>query len=91
MTTENPNPLEQSIAFGLEVESFIQSSIGKYLISRAEEDVEAAVEDLKLVDPEEPRLIRQLQHKIRVAESIQYWLLEAIQDGLNSMQEAQGE
>lgn len=85
------NLLEQSIAFGLEVENFLQSSIGKYLISRAEEDIEAAVEELKRADPDEPRVIRHLQFKIQLAESIQYWLAEAIQDGFNSMQEAKGE
>lgn len=90
MTTEK-NPLEQSIAFGMEVENFLQSDIGKYIIHRAEEETEDAVEQLKRADPDEPRVIRQLQYRIQVAESVQYWLAEAIQDGLNSMQELQGE
>lgn len=90
MTTEN-NPLEQSIAFGIEVENFLQSDIGRYLVQRADEEIEDAVEQLKRADPDEPRVIRHLQSRIQVVESIQYWLAEAIQDGLNSMQELQGE
>ena len=86
MTTEI-NQLEQSIAFGIRVEEFLHSDIGKYLIARADEEIEDAVEALKRADPDLPNVIRALQSKINVAESFQYWLAEAIQDGLNSMQE----
>lgn len=87
MSNENVNPLEQSIAFGFEVEAFLSSDIGKYLIQRADEEIEDAVEELKRADPDIPSVIRALQSKISVAESIQYWLAEAIQDGINSMNE----
>lgn len=87
MTTENPNPLEQAISLGFQVEAFLQSDIGRYLVQRADEEIEAAVEELKLVAPEDATTIRALQGKIHVAESVQFWLAEAIQDGVNSMQE----
>lgn len=87
MTNENVNPIEQSIAFGFQVEAFLQSDIGKYLVARAEEEIADAVEGLKDVDPDSPNVIRALQCRINVAESIQYWLAEAIQCGFNAMQE----
>jgi hypothetical protein len=87
MAYDMVSPLEKSIAFGFQVEDFLASDIGKYLIKRADEEIECAVEELKHADPDAPSVIRSLQSKIAVAESIQYWLAEAIQDGQNSMQE----
>ena len=87
MTTENPNPLEKAIAFGFRVEAFLQSDIGRYLVQRADEEIEEAVEELKRVSPEHTAVIRALQGKIHVAESVQFWLAEAIQEGANAMQE----
>lgn len=81
------NPLLKSIDFGFEVEAFLASDIGKYLVTRAEGEIEAAVDLLKHAKPENPDVIRALQHKIHVAEDIQYWLAEAIQSGLNAQQE----
>ena len=49
--------------------------------------VEEAVEQLKRADPDNAAQIRAIQHTIHVAESIQYWLADAIQAGLNAQQE----
>lgn len=90
MTTDL-NILEQSIAFGISVERFLQSDIGKYLVERADAEIDEAVEALKRSDPEDAKAIRALQGKIFVAESFQLWLAEAIQDAANSQQELEGE
>jgi len=88
MTTENGISAQQrEVNFGLEVEGFLNGTLGRYLISRAEENVEEAVEGLKRADPEDSRAIRALQHQIHVAENVQYWLAEAIQAGLNAQAE----
>jgi len=87
MTTENTNLLERAIALGFEAEAFLQSDIGRYLIERADDEIDTALDELKRADPEDAKTIRRLQGDIKVAESIQYWLAEAIQDGVNSMQE----
>ena len=86
MTTEN-NPILQQIDLGFQVEAFLQSDIGRYLVQRAEAQVEEAVEKLKRCSPEDSAQIRAIQHTIQVAESIQYWLAEAIQSGLNAQQQ----
>jgi hypothetical protein len=79
--------LQADIVFGEAVETFLQSDIGKYLVSRAEADVEAAVEQLKRVAPEQATQIRALQNQIHVAESVMYWLADAIQAGRNAESE----
>jgi len=81
------NPVLKTIDFGMEVEAFLQSDIGRYLVKRADGEVEAAVEALKEADPEDAKSIRGLQNTIRVAESIQYWLADAIQSGMNAQAE----
>lgn len=88
MTTENAqSPLLKQIDLGFQVEAFLQSDIGRYLVQRAEGEVEEAVEQLKRADPDNAAQIRAIQHTIHVAESIQYWLADAIQAGLNAQQE----
>jgi hypothetical protein len=77
----------EDVEFGVEVEEFLGTRIGKYLVARAEEEIEGALEDLKRCDPEDAKAIRALQTKIYRAESIQYWLAEIIQAGYNAERE----
>lgn len=79
--------LYREVDFGMAVEAFLESPIGKYLVKRAEEEVEDAVEKLKVVDCTATQEIRALQNQIYRAESIQYWLAEAIQAGQNASDE----
>lgn len=79
--------LYRDVEFGIAVEAFLGSPIGKYLVKRAEEEVEDAVEKIKVVDCTATQEIRALQNKIYRAESIQYWLAEAIQAGQNASDE----
>lgn len=81
------NPVLKTIDFGMEVEAFLQSEIGRYIASRAEAEVEGAVEAMKVVEPDDAKAIRGLQNTIRVAESVLYWLADAIQSGLNAQAE----
>lgn len=72
------------IAFGMDVEQFGKSPIGVYLIERANRDAEAATNELKTVDPENPKAIRDLQNKARTAELFLSWLGEAVSAGENA-------
>lgn len=81
------NQLLQQIDLGFQAEAFLHSDIGRYLVQRAEGQVEEAVEALKQVDPDDSKCIRGLQNTIHVAESIQYWLVDAINAGLNAQAE----
>lgn len=85
MTIDNDTrELQKTIELSFEVEAFLGTSVGKYLIKRAEEDIESAVAELKTVDPENPKAIRTIQSRIQTAEDFQYWLAEAIQAGHNA-------
>ncbi len=86
----NANDLRQTtetIDFGMEVEAFLQSRIGRYLVARAEAEIADACDQLKHVAPDCPSPIRALQHQIHVAENIQYWLAEAVNAGFNAQRE----
>jgi hypothetical protein len=79
--------LEHEVSLGEQAEAFLASPLGKYLVGRAEAEVEEGVEALKRADPEDAKAIRAIQTIIARAESFQYWLAEAIMAGENAQQE----
>ena len=76
--------LTGQIDFGFQVQAFLESEIGKYLIKRAEDEIADACEALKTVCPTDPVAITELQTRVYRAESIQFWLAEAMQTGVNA-------
>lgn len=86
--TQEVREIQQSIDLSFQVEAFLHGPIGQFLIQRADEEIESAVEALKRIDPEDPKGIRAQQHIIQVAESVQYWLADAIQAGHNAAEAA---
>lgn len=80
--------IQKTIELSFEVENFLKSDLGKYLIARAEAKIEEALEKLKYISPDNTAGIRALQHDIHVAEDFQYWLAEAIQAGHNAAEAA---
>lgn len=86
-TDKELSPLLKAVDLGFQAEAFVQSDIGRYLVRRAEAQVDEAVEALKGADPEDAKTIRALQNTIAVAESIQYWLADVIQQGENAQQQ----
>lgn len=81
------DPLLKAVDLGFQAEAFLQSDVGRYLVSRAEAQIDEAVELLKNADPEDAKAIRSLQNEIVVAESVQYWLADLIQQGENAQQQ----
>jgi len=67
--------------FGIEVEHFLKTEVGRFLIGRAELDEREALEELGLVDPEDPKAIRAVQFKLQVARAVPRWIRDAIQSG----------
>jgi hypothetical protein len=70
--------LEDLIKFGDETKAFLRGPIGRYLLDRAREEVDAAVSELKAVDPDDVRTIRRLQGIIARNEGVESWLAEII-------------
>jgi hypothetical protein len=85
------DPLVKSAVLGAEVEQFLESDIGKYLVGRAEAEALEAVELLKRVSFWRKHRIIWLQNRISVAESFQKWLGEAYSEGLHSLHTIEGD
>jgi hypothetical protein len=71
----------KEIALGLDAEKFIATDLGRYMLQRAEGNVEEAVEALKAVNPENAKEVRDLQNIIMVNEYFLYWLADAVTQG----------
>lgn len=84
--TANQELIDQ-VDFGMEVEAFLGSRIGKHLAERAESEAQEATEALKKVAPEDAAAVRALQTTIQRAESIGYWMAEIIQSGINAQEQ----
>ena len=73
---------------GIQVKSFLESDLGKYIEGCTRQDVESAKDELIALDPylftDLPLLqnaISSIQEKARIAESIRGYLSEAITNG----------
>lgn len=76
-----------TVEFGLDCQQFLDSKIGKYLLRRAEQDVEAGVERLKTMSPFDANAVMQVQSEVKRAESFMYWMAEAISAGAEATNE----
>lgn len=81
--------LMKRVAMSVEAEQFLGSNLGRYIVERAESERDAAVAGLKEADPENAKLIRELQNRVWRAEEVQFWLADLINDGRNAMHEIQ--
>lgn len=87
---DNQELLERA-GFGKEVELFWGSGIGQYLRNRAQECYSEAIQNLKSVDPTDPRAVIKAQNEARVAEMFEQWLSQAVLDGLKALELLEGE
>lgn len=81
MIAPNREQTVKEIAIGLDAERFMQSDLGRYLLGRAQANVEEAMEGLKVADPDNAKEVRDLQNIVMVNEYFLYWLGEAITQG----------
>lgn len=88
----DPNdPLVEQAVFGVEVQDFLRSPIGGFLLKRAEDRLAVLLDGLKKQDPLEPTKIVLLQAEIRHLEKFEGWLAEAVQAGLTAVAIIDGE
>lgn len=76
--------LLQQVELGLDVQQFLRSPVGKYLLQKADDERTDALAELVEANPEDSEGIRALQSTIKRADSIQFWLIEAVQAGKNA-------
>lgn len=83
--------LLHTVQFGLDVAAFIEGAVGQYLIGRAAQEREAALEELALAEAADVNHIRELQLIVRRADSFSDWLEEARLAGLAAEAELQSQ
>lgn len=87
----NDPSLYAEAMLGRDVEEFLSSDIGRYLVARAEEEEKAALEQLATVAPWRRRRITQLQAQVWRAQSFKSWLGELIVTGRQALQHLESE
>jgi hypothetical protein len=76
--------LLKTAALGMDVDRFLSTPVGQHLLKRAQEEVHEGVSGLCNADAEDSKEIRKFQNQVWRGESIQQWLAEAIQEGIQA-------
>ena len=71
----------RAIAFGMDMEAFLDSQVGKYLAARAQVEIKQLRAGVDEIDPNNPQAIIELQKEIAVRKMWKEWILLAIQEG----------
>jgi len=85
------DPVVRAAVLGRQVEVFLESDIGKYLVGRAEAEAAGAIEQLKCISVWRKNRIRELQGEIWVAERFQEWLGQAYSEGIHALNTLEGD
>lgn len=91
MPLDPEDPTVRTAVFGRQVEDFLNGDIGAFLLKRAQADITEGLDELRDVDPEDPKAVRAAQNKVRVAQSIINWLGDVVQQGHQAMAVLNGE
>jgi hypothetical protein len=73
--------LVAEVVLGRDAQDFLGSELGRYLLGRAQQEADEAMDQLKRINPWRRIKILQLQSKIQRNESIRSWLREIISSG----------
>lgn len=91
MASDDRSQLLRQVELGLDAQRFKDSDIGRELQDRANAEVEAALEQLKTVDPTDAKQITLLQNHIWKAETFLLWINEMVQEGVNAEEQLEQE
>ncbi len=95
MPLNSSDPVVEAAVFGKQVEDFLDSPIGSYLLHCVKDEIDSATSDLvrelKKSQPADQAMIAKVQHRIRVAESVRGWLGYAVEAGLVALEQLKEE
>lgn len=91
MPLDLEDPKVRWATFGRQVEYFLKSEIGEYLVSRAKSESDAALEELKSVDPFDGPKVAACQMRAKVADAVIIWLGDAIAAGESATEQLKQE
>lgn len=83
------DPTVRAAVFGKQIEHFLQSDIGSYMLHCATNQRSAALDRLARVDAAKADDIRAIQLELKVAEKFIDWLGDAVAAGLQATQHIQ--
>jgi hypothetical protein len=85
------DPLVETAVFGRQVEDFLESPIGDYLVQCARNEIEQAARDLtiemKKPGPVDPAVVERCQRRIQIAEAVRNWLGYAVEAGIVALEQ----
>ena len=88
MALDPNDPKVRDAAFGRQVEFFLESDVGRYIIKRARDESDTAVEELKNANPfVGPEKILEIQFRAKLADFVIVWLGDAIAAGESSTEQ----
>lgn len=86
----NQETLLAEAILGKDAEEFLSSELGRYLIGRAEQEEQEALNELAIVSADNPSAVRELQAKAWRARSVKGWLAELVSAGRSAMAALEG-
>ncbi len=81
MALDPDSPDVRAAVLGKQVEDFLETDIGLYILGHAEAYATHAMRQLETVSPWRRNRIRDLQNQIKVSKLVISWLSEAITSG----------
>ena len=81
MSSAEEKELLKCVELGIDAEVFLQSAVGRELVHMARCHAEDAVIELKTVDPEDSKKVREIQNRVWQGESFERFIRELIADG----------
>lgn len=76
--------MERLKKLGQQVEKFLKSEAGRYLLQCCDAETRRGLELLRKVDPEDAKAIRAAQNCCELGRLMKEWLQEAVVAGLNA-------
>jgi hypothetical protein len=73
--------IRKQIGFGMDMEIFLRSDVGRYLTNRSLREIKEIHADLETVDPMDHKTIQSMQNQIQVRRQWAEWISVAIAEG----------
>ena len=87
MNNQDREIYQDKIFLGEKAREVLGGPIGSLIVSKAHEDVEAALDDLLYIDPHDASKVTNIQVRIRAALAAPQWLNDAIIAGSTALSE----
>lgn len=82
MNADDDNMLFADARLGMQVELFLASEVGRYLVGRAEEEEKLAIAELVEAKPNDFFANRDIRNRIAVTHMFRDWLADTVQAGI---------